>query len=376
MRQSDPGAGHAAGPPEPPPWEAAAARAIGDAARLVRPIAASTPANFAAELERLRAAWDAGREEAPRFAYTPARPLGALGDALDELATGLELEGPLGALYAARARELAIEAAISDHAGRPGLWGAARRRYAPRDGFDAAADTLAATWLAGRDDAQLDPGPVVTTDDERDPRSLVARLRAEIGARRLPIRVAVIRDLASLAATGEGVVQVVAARSLTVRDVERTVLHELEGHALPRLRAEAARLGLFALGTARGSDDQEGRALHLERAAGFLDGPRRRELALRHLAARAVERGADFVDTARLCRAHGAPVADALRIAGRVHRGGGLGREAVYLPALLRVEDAIARDPAVDRVLASGKVAVGAAATLAPFAQAGRRTDD
>ena len=63
---------------------------------------------------------------------------------------------------------------------------------------------------------------------------------------------------------------------------------------------DRAKLGIFRIGTARGSDDQEGRALALEKAAGLFDGHRRREIALRHAAARAVEDRADFVATARL----------------------------------------------------------------------------
>jgi len=58
---------------------------------------------------------------------------------------------------------------------------------------------------------------------------------------------------------------------------------------------------------------------------------RRREIALRHVRARAVARRADFVETTALLEEHGAPLREALRIAARVHRGGGLAREAVYL---------------------------------------------
>jgi hypothetical protein len=147
-------------------------------------------------------------------------------------------------------------------------------------------------------------------------------------------------------------------------------VHEIEGHARPRCAALQLDMPLFAVGTAGGLDDQEGRALALERRAGLLDGRRRRELALRHVAARAVERGSDFVATARLSLDAGAPIADALRIAARVHRGGGLAREIVYLPALLRVEAALAEDPSIDPVLASGRVSIEAATVLRPWASA------
>jgi hypothetical protein len=80
-----------------------------------------------------------------------------------------------------------------------------------------------------------------------------------------------------------------------------------------------------------------------------------------------VEARADFVDTVRMLLGRAAPLETALRIAARAHRGGGLGREAVYLPALLRVDAAVAADRAVDRVLGSGRVSVDVARALRPW---------
>jgi hypothetical protein len=138
---------------------------------------------------------------------------------------------------------------------------------------------------------------------------------------------------------------------------------------LPRTRAASAPLAIFSLGTARGSDEQEGRALFLEHEAGVLDPGRRLELARRHLACRLLERGADFVETVRvLARDRGTPLADALRIAARAHRGGGLGREIVYLPSLLRVRALRQRRPALAQVLAMGLVSVEAAPLLERWA--------
>jgi hypothetical protein len=356
-------------PPRAPRWAARATAALSDAGARVRVIATNTPVNLQRELGRLEQAWRAGGASAPSFVYDPAPDHAALRRALDDLAEVLDARGDLGAIYAARARELADEAAICEAAGGPGLWQAARRRYAARDGFDALADATAEAWLGEPRPERSRPRPAsgdarVRSDDEAAAGSLVRRMREEIGRRRLPLRVLVKANLASLAATGEGFVQVIAGRRLTRRDVERTVLHEIEGHVVPRIRAEAAPVGIFAVGTARGSDDQEGRALAIERRAGFLDRGRRREIALRHVAARAVEAGAPFVDTVRLLADRGAPLRAALRIASRVHRGGGLGREAVYLPALLRVEAALEADRGLDDVLRVGRVSVDAAGAL------------
>lgn len=330
----------------------------------MRVLAAATPVNLTSELDRLREVWSGPRREPPRFEYVPRPPPEGLTAALGRIGDELEQAGPLGRLYAARARELIDEAMLCALAGDPGFHAAARRRYAPRDEFDAAADALAVAWL--REDVPTDEAPsdLVRSDDASDPRSLLARMRREVARHRLDLRALPLREMAALAATGDGVILIAAERMLAIRDIERTVLHEIEGHALPRQRALGARLGIFATGTARGSDDQEGRALAIERRAGFLVGLRRRELALRHVAARSVEQRADFVDTMVLLEPHSDSLQLCLSIAARVHRGGGLAREGVYLPALLRVEAALGVDPSIGEVLASGRVAVDAVDVL------------
>ncbi|WP_438029411.1 tyrosine/phenylalanine carboxypeptidase domain-containing protein [Sorangium sp. So ce233] len=363
-----PGA-RAAEQPAPPAWVPDADRLLGAAARRIRVVGASTPVNLVEELARLAAAWGRSGAEVPRFTYAPAQDHSDVRRAMETAAERLAEQGELGAVYAGRARELAAEAAICEAAGGAGCWAAARLRYAARDAFDEQADVLAAAWAEEEAGAAAREEARVRSDDARSPGSLVSRMRREIGARRLPLRV-VIADIAPLAATGDGVIQVARGRMLTRDDVERTVLHEIEGHAAPGVRAAALPLGIFAIGTANGGDDQEGWALARERAAGYLVGARRSELGLRHLAARSVERGAGFVETARLLEARGArSTADALRIAARVHRGGGLAREVVYLPALLRVEALLLAQPALGQVLASGRVSVSAAASLASWAQ-------
>jgi hypothetical protein len=76
--------------------------------------------------------------------------------------------------------------------------------------------------------------------------------------------------------------------------------------------------------------------------------------------------GASFADVAAmLVEAHGFDAWDAVVIAERAFRGGdgtrpGLGRERVYLEALVRVRDHLARHPEDEAVLAAGQVAVDA----------------
>lgn len=345
------------------PEHRAAARAIGRVAARVRLLGCATPSNLRAELARAEAAWSAGREDAPRFTYARPPELSAERAALAVIEEGCAGPGAHGTLLAGRARQLGVEAAACEVVGTPAFWGRARERFPRRDRFDDEADRVADAW--SREPLPAPSSEHVASDDERDPRSLLRSMQRAIGERRLPFRAVVSAELAPLAATGDAVILVAAGRRLTADETARTVLHEIEGHALPAARSRSLDQPLFEAGTAFGSDDQEGRALLVEDRAAFLGAARRRELALRHVGARSVEARADFVETARLLRRRGADTGEALRIAARVHRGGGLAREAAYLPAYLRVREALAKAPNLEDLLASGRISVEAARRLA-----------
>jgi hypothetical protein len=346
-----------------PRWSRAADELLGWAVARVQLIWSCTPMNLDEELVALAAAFARGAERQPRFVY-PDAPADDARAPLERAAEVLDEQGPLGAIYAARARELALEAHMAQCVGTALFHTLAARRYPATDD---AADALAARWLDAR---RVSPEAELCATDDDDPRSLLSRMRAAVGERRLAVRVVPSTMLSSLAATGPGVIYVARGRRLGERAVARTVLHEIEGHALPRARSAHAALGIFARGTARGSDDQEGRALALEDEAGLLDGERRLELARRHHAGKLLRAGSDFVETTRaLERDAGASRESALRIVSRVNRGGGLGRELAYLPAYLRVRAARAADPTVDAVLAAGQVSLDAADVLRPWMQ-------
>jgi len=354
-----------------PSWEPRVTAELERAQRAVLLLGRATPTNLGAELERLELAYRYNDADLPRFEYEPSPP-SDLEQELQRLADELErIGGPLAELYAARARELALEQALCTAAGSPSFWSRARERYRAAGTFGREADLLAESWVAETDgtraDDELDETETSVSDDERDPQSLVSRMLRAVGERKLPVRVLVSDRLSALAATGSGVILVAKGRRLRHEDVERTVLHELEGHALPRERGLSRALGLFHIGTAGGSDDQEGRALGLEKTHGFLRGARRVELARRHRACRSVEAGADFGATVRGLTDVETPLGVALRIAARAHRGGGLGREVVYLPSYLKVRAALRAAPHLDEVLGCGRISVEAASALAPW---------
>ncbi|HEY1955220.1 MAG TPA: tyrosine/phenylalanine carboxypeptidase domain-containing protein [Polyangiaceae bacterium] len=330
--------------------------------RAVRLIGAASPVNADAETERLAAELGAGRPCVPAWAYR-AHDLGGASETLASLARAFRGE-PFAQLYSARIEELRLEAAMVEAVGtaRFGELAALRFRQTPR--AVRAADAMATAWapLPSRDDDERVP------TDSGDPRSLLSRVRAAIGRHRAPFSVRVAPSLGTLAATGERTVYVAAGRSLGERAARRIALHEVEGHVMPRVRARSAH-PIFALGTARGTDDQEGLALFYEERAGMLDAARRVELARRHLAARAMQAGADFVEVARGLVDLGADAREAVVIASRAFRGSdgrspGLGRECVYITCFLRVRDLVREDPGAERVLASGQVALDAIAQL------------
>jgi hypothetical protein len=344
-------------------------RLVLQASRDVKVLASLTPIDAHRERERLVAELEAGREPVPRWRYGRVTH-DDLRRALDEAerALALDAETSLDRLYLDRVRELSLEAEICAAAGTPRVARLARERFAPADEDVAQqASALCASWLAQSSEG-LSAETLASDDD--DPRSLLMRMRAEVGRRHLPFIVVIRPTLASLAATGDGVILVAPGRPVTEEEATRTVLHEVVGHACPRARSQGSSVALVRVGTAHGVDDQEGRALLLEERAGLLGTRRRRHLAARHRAYQAMACGAAFADVAReLTAEHALDPLQAVIVAERVFRGGdgthpGLGRERVYLEAFVRVRAHLALCPEDEATLAAGQVAVEAAGAL------------
>jgi len=356
-------------PPRPSAWCTPIERLLTRAAHEVRVLSALTPTNAQAERARLTGELRAGRRSSPRWTYAP-RPHEELRRALDAAERILEQgeRTPVETLFLDRARELALEAAMCASAGRPELARLARARFEPHAPRVArTASELCAAWLA--EAPVREPGAQRASNDP-DARSLLSLMRAGVGRLRLPFTVVESPWLAPLSATGERVILVATDRLVTDEDARRTVLHEIEGHACPRAQSVHAPSPIFRIGTARGTDDQEGRAVLLEERAGLLGTRRRRQLAARHRAVEAMLEGASFADvTGTLVNLCALESADAVIVAERAFRGSdgahsGLGRERVYLESLVRVREHLTAHPQDDAVMASGQIAVGALDTL------------
>ena len=242
------------------------------------------------------------------------------------------------------------------------------------------ATILARKWINEGREAVAEEAETIESDST-GPGSLLTRMREEVSRLALPFAVVAQPSLSALAATGDRHILIAAGRKVTRDDVERTVMHEIEAHAIPRTRAAQARLAIFQIGTARGIDDQEGLAIVLEERGNYLSAKRKRELAARHLAVEAMDGGARFPENVQaLVKEHGLTARDAVLVAERVYRGGdgstpGLGRERIYLEAFLRVRDHLAKKPTDEGILTSGQVSLDAVPVLAPFVRKARATE-
>ena len=355
-----------------PSWLVQVERLLTHAARFVRPLSALTPVAAHVERARLVTELRTGGRPSPRWTYAPWEhdPLRrALEAAEDVIARSAET--PIERVYLGRVRELSVEAALCAAAGTPAVGSLARSRFeSPSIRVQSEASAAAACWLA--DERPVSPCDTIVSDAE-DERSLLSRMRRAVGRFRLPFSVMPSATLTPLAATGDRYIFVATGRAVTEDDVARTVLHEIEGHAMPRARSLTAVSALFRAGTARGADDQEGRALLLEERAGLLGPSRRRQLAGRHKAVEWMLDGGTFADVARaLVDVHGFEPPEAVIVAERAFRGGdgdrpGVGRERVYLEALVRVRAHLAARPDDERILESGQIAAEATDALRPL---------
>lgn len=119
--------------------------------------------------------------------------------------------------------------------------------------------------------------------------------------------------------------------------------HEVSTHLLTYANGAAQGLSIFGTGLARYEGTQEGLGVFAEWAVGGLSMVRMRLLAARVVAVDAMQRGSEFIDTYRLLRNDlGFSASGAFGIAARVHRSGGLAKDAIYLEGFRAIIDYVA----------------------------------
>ena len=130
------------------------------------------------------------------------------------------------------------------------------------------------------------------------------------------------------------------SRSTTIpeRRVNAILSHEIGVHLVTYYNGQEQGLSLLRSGLAGYEGMQEGLAVFAEYAVGGLTPLRLRLLAARVIACDAMLAGADFADTYGLLRKDcGLSRAGAFHASMRVHRSGGLAKDAIYLRGLLEV---------------------------------------
>lgn len=321
-----------------------------------------TALNAASERRRLLDAVQAGNPcPSHQLHYAPAPALGPLRRRLDRLSLRAEDEGLIGRLQAERARELSREAEVAEALGTPRLRELSSRHFAPELWrHQARLGPLLDRFL----EAEPASGDRIASDDWSDPRSLVSELSRQGSALGACFRIELRPRLQSAAASSGEVIFVRPGLRLTPSSARRIASHEILGHLLPRTRAASRSLGILRVGTAGACEDEEGRALLIEDRLGLIDGDRRRELALRHLSACWAREGRDLTETVAELSGRGADATTAVTLALRAQRGGGLGREVIYLPAWIRVGEALGAEPELEAWFEAGRVSVAAARAL------------
>lgn len=320
------------------------------------------PLNFSSEVTRLVSVFERGGVELPSFRFSDpgerrarseaARAtLAAAQLALSDETFRRDLVPGLFELLSERIDDLLLEARMLRECGMPSFPALGAARYPFFDAELEAAEALAVDWRKAPLLPESAVGEVVLSVAFEQKR----REMTHFGERVLIAE----RQLASLCAVGGAYLYVQRGARVNRLEADRLWIHEVLGHLLPRLAAENEPAP-FSIGV-RGSDvDEEGRAVFLEEQHGLLSSARKRQLASRFELALALRRGGEEEVREHLSVAlqEGAQPLCLARAVCRIFRGGGLGRELIYLPGYLRVKAALKEDPARDLYFQRGLVSV------------------
>lgn len=125
--------------------------------------------------------------------------------------------------------------------------------------------------------------------------------------------------------------------------LDALLAHEISTHLLTYVNGAAQGLSIFRSGLAKYEGIQEGLGVFAEWAVGGLSITRLRLIAARVVAVDAMQRGSEFMETYRLLRRDlGFSIVGAFSIATRVHRSGGLAKDAIYLEGFRAIAGHIA----------------------------------
>lgn len=338
---------------------------LAQAERRICLIERAFPQNYLAQVELVAQALEAGRYIEPRFTYGPLSAdfertiteLQAMRVALGSLRLPNDWD-LITTLLDERAVELSLEAMLVLERGRDNFSTLVLQRFPIAETHKKAALELSEQWLTANEDE----------NHVQEHVHLAAYLSARSRAERRTFSI-IERPIASVAAaTKDGLVVQSGAR-VTEREAERIWVHEVLAHVLPR-QAGLRSLVPLRVGTRASGEDEEGRALLLEERHGLLHSERKRSLAIRHqLADTARAYPQDLGQRALALVERGCSATRVAQALCRSLRGGGLAREAVYLPALIHVKHVLQSQPHLERWMKYGRSSITASAQLEAWFQ-------
>lgn len=275
-------------------------------------------------------------QRAPTFLYRPlATDVAASKKALFSIGLDRFEDPVLSALYREKQQELDLQLSMLAtredrrfmELGRA-LYGSVEPRLLK------AAQQILADTASGRRGRQADT--VDYRSVEKRARAMIARYADGSGA--FAAHVEVRDDLPPGLMVSDD--RLLISRSTTVAKdrVEALLSHEIGVHLLTYCNGSGHGLRLFRSGLAGYEGAQEGLAVLAEYLAGGMTVARLRLIAARVVACAGMLDGAGFVDTFRtLTKEHGFTRETAFNVALRIHRGGGLAKDAIYLRGLLEI---------------------------------------
>lgn len=318
------------------------------------------PADAQQCVARFSADWAYGKEAELAYRYRPAPHISGLRNELEQIYLSVE-RGEAKALSSFgeterhllldRILELDLECQLVAYRGRAEFRRLALERYHYTSTELSQAETMAKAWLKLR--YQRSSEPLVDLYSFAREHELCQSHGIEVASRRMLATAGIARDT----------LFVQSGLRVPRLSAERILVHEVLGHLLPRQAARTQSI-IFRTGVRGALDDEEGRAVLLEEQHRLLTDARKRELAVRFIAAQCCRAGQDAVDVANTLVALGVEREELVPVIGRVFRGGGLGRELVYLASFGRVQSALAGNPALKDWLSAGRLSVAAAQRL------------
>ena len=305
-------------------------RGLSDVAKQYGFLLQVTPVNSAEAWDEFRAA---DGETTPDLLY---RPLTFDPDRLrrDLFALPVEdVEAPAVAdLLREKRDEIAVQVQMMLDRETPQFLGGSVRLYgAPDDGLVG----LARSVLSAIPDGEDGHGDAVVgaTAFAAEARIEAAHYAAQWDG--FDATVEIRHDIPGSLMVSNGQLLVGAEAAVPARRVQALLAHEVGTHVVTYYNGAAQPLRVLKHGLAGYEGLQEGLAVLAEWLVGGLTPGRLRTLAARVLAARAVVDGSPLVETVRLLRAEaGLSLRGAFGVAVRIHRGGGLTKDMIYLEGL------------------------------------------